>query len=199
MTAIIIFIGLIIGLNCIPLLTKTTFPTAEKVIQRILIASTILFSTFTIFAFSGYKLKGLYTFSTISWTFIISTIAYLAIFNNTKKKLLTVFLLTPLIVLSILTILLGQLVYEHKIDTANKISVTTGGFLDCGEIINITQTRFGIFDKEVFYIDNLCLIGINKIETIKLGDKHAEFLIYHNGLNDSENPYKYEVERKNGW
>jgi len=199
MTAIIIFIGLIIGLNCIPLLTKKTFPKAERTIKIILVGSTILFLTFTIFAFNGYRLKGLYTFSIISWTFILSTIAYFAIFKNTKKKLITVFLLTPLIVLSILTLLLGQLVYEKKIDETNKISVTTGGFLACGEIIHITQTRFGIFDKDVFHIGNLCLIGINKIETVKLDDKHAEFLIYHNGKMDSENPYKYDVERKNGW
>jgi hypothetical protein len=93
----------------------------------------------------------------------------------------------------------GQVVYEQRIDENNKISVTTGGFLACGEIINITQTRLGIFDKEVFHIDNLCLIGINKIEIVKLDDKHAEFLIYHNGQYDSENPYKYELERKNVW
>jgi hypothetical protein len=34
---------------------------------------------------------------------------------------------------------------------------------------------------------------------MKLDEKHAEFLIYHNGALDSENPYKYDVERKNGW
>jgi hypothetical protein len=199
MTAIIIFIGLLIGLNCIPLLTKKTFPTVEKLIGRILIVTTILFLTFMVFEFNGYKLKGLYSFSIISWLFIVSTILFFALFKNTKKKMLTVFLLTPLIVLSILTLILGRFVYEQKIDKTNKISVSTGGFLACGEIINITQTRFGIFDKELFHIDNLCLIGINKIETIKLDDKHAEFLIYHNGKYDSENPYKYDVERKNVW
>jgi ABC-2 type transport system permease protein len=199
MTAIIIFIGLIVGLNCIPLLTKTTFPKIEKVVVRMLIATTILFLTFGVFGLYGYSLKGLYTFSTISWTFIVSTILFFALFKNTRRKILTAFLLTPLVVLSILTLILGQLVYEQKIDETNKITVTTGGFLACGEIIHITQTRFGIFDKDVFYIDNLCLIGINKIETVKLDDKHAEFLIYHNGQYDSENPYKYNVERKNGW
>ena len=199
MTATIIFIGLIIGLNCIPLLTKITFPTVEKVIVRILIASTVLFLTFIIFEFNGYRLKGLYTFSTISCSFIVSTAIYFVLFENSKKKILSVFLLTPLTVLSILTLILGQVVYEHKIDGSHKISVTTGGFLACGEIINITQTRFGIFNKQVFHIDNLCLVGIKKIETVKLDDKYAEFLIYHNGQNDSENPYRYKVERKNGW
>jgi len=199
MTAIIIFIGLIVGLNCIPLLTKTTFPKIEKVVVRMLIATTILFLTFGVFGLYGYSLKGLYTFSTISWTFIVSTILFFALFKNTRRKILTAFLLTPLVVLSILTLILGQLVYEQKIDETNKITVTTGGFLACGEIINITQTKFGLFDKQVFHIGDLCLIGITKIETIKLDDKHAEFLIYHNGKMDSENPYKYDVERKNGW
>lgn len=199
MTAILIFIGLLIGLNCIPLLTKKTFTTVEKLIGRILIVTTFLFLTFMVFEFNGYKLKGLYSFSIIIWIFIVSTVLFFALFKNTKKKILTVFLLTPLIALSILSLILGRVVYEQKINDTNKISVSTGGFLACGEIINITQTRFGIFDKEVFHIDNLCLIGINKIETIKLDDKHAEFLIYHNGKYDSENPYKYIVERKNVW
>jgi ABC-2 type transport system permease protein len=171
----------------------------EKVVVRILIAATMLFLTFGIFGLNGYSLKGLYTFSTISWTFIVSTIAYFVIFKITKKKILTAFLLTPLLMVAGLTLILGQLVYERQLDENYRISVTTGGFLACGEIINITQTRFGIFDKQVFHIGDLCLLGITKIETIKLDDKHAEFLIYHNGQLDSENPYKYDVERKNGW
>ena len=199
MTAIIIFIGLLIGLNCIPLLTKTTFPKVEKVLSRILIATTILFLTIMIFDFNGYKLKGLYSFSIISWLFIVSTVLFFALYKNTKKKILTIFLLTPLIALSILTLMLGRVVYEQKIDENTKISVTTGGFLACGENISITQTRFVIFDKDVFYFENSCLIGIDKIETVKLDDKSAEFLIYHNGKYDSENPYKYDVERKNVW
>lgn len=199
MTPIIIFIGLLIGLNCIPILTRKTFPTVEKVIERILIITTILFLTFMVFEFNGYRLKGNLSFSIISWLFIVSTILFFALFRNTKKKILTVLLLTPLITLSILTLILGRVVYEQKIDETNKISVSAGGFLACGQIINITQTSFGIFDKEVFHINNLCLVGINKIETIKLDDKHAEFLIYHNGKYDSENPYKCDVERKNVW
>lgn len=164
-----------------------------------LIAATMLFLTFGFFELNGYSLKGLYTFSTISWIFIVSTIAYFVIFNITKKKILTAFLLTPLLVVAGLTLILGQLKYERQLDEKNRIAVTTGGFLACGDIINITQSRFGIFDKQVFHIGDLCLLGITKIETVKLDDKHAEFLIYHNGQLDSENPYKYDMERKNGW
>lgn len=168
-------------------------------VVRILIVATILVLTFGIFGLNGYSLKGYYTYSTISWTLIVSTIAYFVIFKNTKKKILNAFILTPLLVVAGLTLILGQLVYERQLDENNRITVRTGGFLACGEIINITQTRLGIFDKQVFHIGDLCLLGITKIETVKLDDKHAEFLIYHNGQLDSENPYKYAVERKNGW
>lgn len=194
MVVILMFIGILLGLNCIPLLTKTTFPKAEKAIQILLVASALLFLTFSIFAFLGYRLKGIYTFNAISCAFIIAVVAYSALFKSTRKKIITVFLLTPLVVLSILTLKLGQLVYEYKIDESNKIAVTTGGFLACGEIIHISQTRLGIFDKDVHHIDNLCLIGINKIEIVELDTKQAEFLIYHNGENDSENPYRYVVQ-----
>lgn len=196
MTEIIIFIGLLVGLNCIPILSKTTFPRIEKLIENILIATTILFLSISVFDLNGYKLKGLYSFSIICWIFIVSTILFFALFKNTKKKILTIFLLIPVIISSILTLIWGQVVYEQKIDRANKISVSTGGLFACGEILNITQTRFGIFDKEIFQFENPCLDGVNKIEIIKLDDKDATFLIYHNGQNDSENPYKYKVKRK---
>jgi hypothetical protein len=199
MTAIIIFIGLIVGLNCIPLFTKTNFPKTEKVIVRILIVSTILFLTFAIFEFNGYKLKGFYTFPTAALTFIITTLLYFVLVKNTKKKILTVFILTPLIVLSSYTLLFERILKVFRVNDNTKIIVTSGGLLSCGEIIRITQTKFGLFDRDVHYESSLCLRGIVKIETTKIDDKHAEFLIFHNGQYDSENPYKYDVERKNVW
>lgn len=199
MTAIIIFIGLIVVLNCIPLFTKTNFPKTEKVIVRILIASAILLLIFTILGFNGYRLKGIYTLPAIGLTFILSTLLYFVLFRNTKKKILTVLILIPLIVLSTFTLLFGRILKEFRVYDNTKIIVTTGGFLSCGEIISITQTKFGVFDKEVLYESSLCLRGISKIVTTKIDDKHAEFLIFHNGEFDSENPYKYDVERKNVW
>ena len=199
MTTTIIFIGLVIGLICIPFLTKTTLSKTEKVVARILSVSTILFLIFVTFELNGYHLKGLYSYSIISWIFIISTVLFIILFKNIKIKILTGFLLSPFIILCILTLIVGQVIYVKKIDEKNKIAITTGGFISCGEIIKITETRLGIFDKEVFQVDNLCLTGITKIEIIKLDDIHAEFLIYHNGKNDSENPYKFHVERKNVW
>ena len=56
-----------------------------------------------------------------------------------------------------------------------------------------------IFDREIFHESNLCLRGIRKIEIVDFNEKRADFLIYHNGELDSENPYKYEIENKNVW
>jgi hypothetical protein len=199
MTVILIFIGLIIGLNCIPLLTNFNFPKVEKALVIMIAVSTILFLAFGILELYGYSLKGHYTFKIITWIFIVITILFFALFKNTRRKLLTVFVLTPLFLLSFLTFIIGQLVYERQLVVNNKITVTKGGFLACGEIITIKQTKFLIFDKNVSQVSNLCLQGITNIEIIKIDDKHAEFLIYHNGKLDSENPYKYEMERKNVW
>ncbi|MGN6646519.1 MAG: hypothetical protein ACTHJT_08310 [Cytophaga sp.] len=200
MTALIIFIGLIVGLNCIPLLTKTNFPKTEKVIVKLLVTTTILFLIILFFAFNGYRLKGQYTFVTITLIFIGLTIIYFAVFKNTTTKILTAtLLLTPLLTVSIFTLLIGQVLKEFDINNKTKIIITTGGFLSCGELIYITQTKLGLFDKEVHYENSLCLRGIEKIETVKIDDRHAEFLIYHDKTMDSENPYKYDVERKTGW
>ncbi len=200
MTALILFIGLIVGLNCIPLLARTNFPKMEKVIVKLLVVVTILFLTILVFAFNGYRLKGQYTSLTISLTFIGLTLIYFALFKNTTTKMLiTTFIMTPLLVVSIFTLLFGQVLKKFDINDNTKVIVTTGGFLSCGELIYITQTKFRLFDKEVLYESSLCLRGIEKIETVKIDDKHAEFLIYHDKELDSENPYKYDVERKNDW
>ena len=198
MTVLIVFIGLIVGLNCIPFLTKANFPRTKEVVIRLLFISTILWLTFTILQFCGYRLKGQYSFLAIGLTFIVLTLIYFTLFKNTKKKILTVFLLSPLLFVSIFTLLLGQVLKEFRIDESKKVVVTTGGLLSCGEVILITQSKFGLFDKEIHYESSLCLRGIEKIEILKFDNRHFEFIIYHNGEMDSENPYKYEVKIKNG-
>lgn len=199
MEVIIIFIGIIIGLNCIPLLTKATFPRVENVVVKMLIGATTFFLIFGLLGLNGYTLKGVYSYPAISWALIVSIISYFVIFKTTKKKVLNVFILTPLLFTCLLTLILREHIYERQLDENYKISVTARGFLECGESINITQTSFIIFDKDIFYFENLCLIGINKIEIIKFDDENADFLIYHNGEYDSENPYKYQTKRKGIW
>jgi hypothetical protein len=119
------------------------------------------------------------------------------IFKNTIFKVfVTTFVLTPLLVVSIFTLLFGKKLKEFDLDKNKKIIVTNGGFLSCGEIVHITETQFLIFDKEIYYESSLCLQGIEKIEVEKKYDSQIEFLIYHDGKMDSENPYKYEFDIK---
>lgn len=191
--AFIIFIGLIVGLNCVPLLTKASFPKTEKAIIVISIISTLLFLTSIFFESNGYRLKGIYTFPTIGFLFITSTILFFALCKNTKKKIIEVFLLSPLLVISIFTLLFGRVQREFKVNESTKIAVVSGGLLSCGEGIRVTQSKLIIFDKEILNETHLCLVGIYKIETVRFDDVHAEFLIFHNGEHDSENPYKYET------
>jgi hypothetical protein len=199
MTAIIIFFVLIIGLNFIPDLTKKSYPKTEKVVSRLLIITISLFLTFAILKLYGYRLKGIHTFSVIGLIFIVSTILFFAILKNNKKKLIITIIHTPILFLSILILLIGRVVYEQKIDSNHKISVTNGGILGCGEMLFISQSRFVIFDNQIVSIENLCLKGIYNIDVIKLNEKQIEFLIYHMGKHPTENPLKYTVDRKDIW
>lgn len=51
-----------------------------------------------------------------------------------------------------------------------------------------------MFDKIIYKTNNLCLSGITNFTTISFDENKASFLIDHDGLMDSENPYKFEVE-----
>jgi hypothetical protein len=199
MYALIISLVIIIGLNCIPLLTKVTFPKFEKKIVKTMALAYITFLIIGTFELLGYSLKGFHTLSIISWIIIASTILFFAIFKNTRRKLLITFVSTPLLVITGLTLIFRQLEYEQILDEIIKISVRKGGFLACGETINISKTKFCFFDKKIIYIDDLCLQGINKFETVKIDDELTQILIYHNGKMDSENPYSYNLKTKNVW
>ena len=197
MIVIIIFIGLIVGLNFIPVFIDTNFPKAKKVIVKMLIISAFLFLIVTIFEFNRLRIKGLYTFSIIGLAFIVSSFLYFSIFKNTIKKMLIFFLITPILILSFFTLMFGRTLHEFNINEKYKIAVTRGGFMTCPEHIIITQTKFMFFDQEVYHDGNICLTGIWKIETVYFNERKAEFLIYHDREMDSENPYKYEVNDEN--
>lgn len=199
MTTIIIFFTIVIGLNCIPYLTKTEFPKIEKLIKRTLIVSSIILLIIGIFLYNGYRLNGIYTNSFFELTFIVFTLLFFSFVKNNRTKLLTLFLLIPLISLTALLFIFEQVIAEYKINKTYKIEVSESGFLNCGERVSITKSEFGIFRKRILTRTDLCLIGIDKIETIEFNENGAEFLIYHNGIYDSENPFKYEMKNKNVW
>ena len=199
MTVLIIFIGLIIGLNFIPKLTNKNYPYAEKIILKFLIISGIIFVIFGLLEFYGYKAKGQHSFSIICLIFIVSSIIFFALFKNTKEKILITLLLIPLIVLSVSLMAFSNVKKEFQIDSETKIIVTSGGFLTCGENIEISKSKFGLFNKVAINLTKICLTGIEKVEVKKLDKIKAKFLIFHDGQNDSENPYELNVVRENVW
>ena len=199
MIAIIIFILIIIGFNLIPRLTKKRFPKTEKLIERLLIYITITFLILLALAFNGIKLKGIYSNLIVGLIFILASLLYFAINKNTTRKVISIVVLIPLILCSFYFQFCYENLGRYKVNDDADIVVSREGFLACGEIIRLTTSKFKIFDKELIYDSNECLRGIYKVETVKFNKKKAEFLIYHNGELDSENPFNYEIENKNVW
>ena len=64
-----------------------------------------------------------------------------------------------------------QSIYEQKISKNLKVGVSKGGIMTCSEHIILTETKFGIFDKE----------------------------IYHDGESDPGNPFHYSINNSNIW
>lgn len=196
MIVLIAFFGLIIGLCSIPFFTKSNLPKTEKVVIRLLLIFTALLLILFVFYFNGYHIKGKYTFPIIILIFIGCLVAYYVFIKNTIRKILMVILLIPLLALGIYTLIFSQTLNEFDVNDNTKIIVTSGDPLSCGELIYITKTKFVVFNKEIIYESSLCLRGIEKIETVKFNDEQAEFLIFHDKTIDSENPYRYVVDRK---
>jgi len=88
---------------------------------------------------------------------------------------------------------------KSEINDNHNVEVRIGGFLACGESLVITESKFGILDKQQYVGNNSCVTGIDKIETIEFKENNVEFLIYHDGKTEFENPYKYQPEIKNVW
>lgn len=199
MTYILIFFGILIGLNLIPELIKKEYPKTEKLISRIVLFTTLTFLILILLSFIGIKFKGLYTNKIIGLTFLISSLVYFATNKNTRNKIISIIILLPLILVGFYLQVFSQNLGTYKVNDELNITISQEGFLACGEIIRLTKSRLLIFEKELIYDSNQCLRGINRIETIEFNDRRAEFLIYHNGEMDSENPYHYEIENKNVW
>ncbi len=199
MTYILIFFGIIIGLNLIPEFIRKKYPKTEKLIFQIVLFSTLSFLILIFTSIIGIKFRGLYTNSIIGLIFIISTLIYFSICKNNKKKKISILVLFPLILFGFYVQFFNQSIEIYKVNNNLNIEISQGGFLGCGEIIRLTEKKLLIFEKELIYDSNQCLRGIYNIEIIEFNDKRAVFLIYHNGEMDSENPYRYEIENKNVW
>ena len=196
MSIVLIFIILIIGLNCIPFLTRYCNPKIERIITNLLLVSTLVYLLIIALQVNGYLLKGFYTFLLIGVLFITTLLIYFSIVRNTKKKIAIVFMITPVLVLCLFTLVFGRTIKEFDLNYKHKAIVTTGGFMACGEHLKITKTKFLIFNKEVVSVPNLCLIGITTIKTIKFNTKEVELSIVHSGKTDTENPYYCKIDIK---
>lgn len=199
MIAILIFILIIIGFNLIPGLTKKRFLKTEKLIERLLIYSTITLLILLALSFYGIKLKGIYSNLIIGIIFILTSLLYFAINKNTTRKVISIVVLIPLILCNFYFQIFNQNLGRYKVNDDLDIVISREGFLACGEIIRLTTSKFVIFDKQLNYDSSECLRGIYKVVTIEINKKKARFLIYHSGELDSENPYNYEIKNINIW
>ncbi len=147
----------------------------------------------------GLRLKGLFTSRLIGIVFLTTSLAYFAMHKNTRKKVVFVMLLLPLILLESFLLLMNENLGSYEVNDTLEIKVTQEGFISCGETVRLTKSWFFLFDKELVSITDLCLVGISDIETIAIDDSKATILIYHNGERDSENPYLLEIENQNVW
>ena len=199
MILIIIFLIIVIGLNLIPQFSSKHFPKTESFISKILIAYSLGYVFISILEFSGYQLKGAFSYKLLSIIFIAVCIVYFVIVKNTKKKLITVVLLIPLILISFISIILINALYQNSITKQHKIQTNVTGIMSCGESIRLTETSYLLFDKIIYRDDSLCLRGIDKIETIHFDANSGTFLIHHDGEMNSENPLEYTIQNSNYW
>src|SRR5688572_29199541 len=138
MTALLMLIMVVIGLNFIPQLTKKNFPKTEKALTQILILTTVIFLILTILLFNGFKLKGLYSNSIIGLIFILASFLYFAVVKNTKRKLVSILLVIPVVLVSMYLQIFSQTVGRFKLNDDLSIVVSREGFLGCGDIIRLT-------------------------------------------------------------
>ena len=160
-----------------------------------------------------FRFKGKYTTTIIGLTFLISTIILFGLTKKTRTKILSGFLTIPLVIFGISSLIWEMPIIffyllampfhppkaKFEIDKNHNIEVRDGGFMACGESLFITESTLLILDKIKHVGNNSCVIGINKIETLSFKEKDVEFLIYHDGKTEFENPYKYQPEIKNVW
>lgn len=197
MEVIIIFLFIVFALNCVPLLIKNSSPRLERTLIQISNYTLIIFLVFTVLLFCGYRLKGIYTNTVLGVVFILSSALLFTFVKHSRKKLLRILIYSPLIFLSIFILMFVRVKSEFNINDTYKIQIGSGGFLGCGNSFNISESKFGVFDHVVYNEGSLCLQGIDKIDVLNFEGNYGEFMIFHDGEFDSENPFRLEVDIKN--
>ena len=184
------------------------FPKLEKAIKKVSFYSLIGIIICSLLLIFDLRLKGKYTTSIIGLTFVLSTILLFGMTKNTRTKILSGILTMPILIFGILSLIwemsiaffyLIALPFEppiakFEINNNYNVEVRVGGFLACGESLVITESTFGVLDKQQYVGNSSCVTGINKIETLEFNKNVAEFLIYHDKQSEFENPYKYKTE-----
>ncbi|MFL1010470.1 hypothetical protein [Flavisericum labens] len=213
MTQFLVLIAIFLGISLVLILTKSDLPKLEKVFKRISFYSLIGILTCALLLVFDFRIKGKYTTTIIGLTFLISTIILFGLTKKTRTKILSGILTIPLVIFGISSLIWEMPIIffyllampfhppkaKFEIDKKHNIEVRDGGFMACGESLFITESTFLILDKIKHVGNNFCVTGIDKIETIEFKENNVEFLIYHDGKTEFENPYKYQPEIKNVW
>lgn len=211
MTLFIVLITIFTGISLVLIFKKYDFPKLEKVIRKISFYSLIGILICVLLLVFDFRLKGKYTTSIIGVIFLLSTILLFGLTKKSLTKILSGILTIPIFIFGILSLFweigfgffyLITLPFQapsakSEINANHNVEVRVGGFLACGEILVITKSEFGILDKQYYAGNNSCVTGIDKIETLDFQENIVEFLIYHDGKTEFENPYKYQSEMKN--
>ena len=199
MEIILITLAIIIGINLIPYSAKRNLKKLNQSILKFLIPAVIAFLIVFGMSIVGFKLKGIYGYKILGTAVILGALMYLATCKGVKEKIISNLILIPILLIGIANVLLNNKTGTYKLSEELNIVTSEEGFLGCGETIRLTKPKFLFFDKELKYDSNQCLTGISDIELLRLDDKVVEMLIYHDGKNESENPYNYKIENENVW
>ncbi len=208
MITFLVLVLIVLGICCVFLFTKPDFPLIELIVKRISFYSLIGVLICIVLLIFDLRFKGNYTTSIIGLTFILSTILLFGLTRNTWTKILCGFLTIPLFVIAFLSLIWEMSIFiiyiivlpfepptaKFVINKNHNIEVRVGGFLACGESLIITESKLGVFDKQKYVGNISCVTGISKIETLEFNTNCAEFVIYHDGQTEFDNPYKYRVK-----
>lgn len=196
MILIISFFILIFALNVVPEFLKLPSINLVKRVKQILLVSTTLVSITLAFRINNYTLVGTYTTDAFVVIFHLSCATYFMLVPNSVKKIITSLFLVIMMLLTIMISLFGRVKYELELDDDLSVKVQTGGIMACGDQIILTKSQYLIFEKQVHYEGALCLRNIEQIEVVDRSQDLLSLKIYHDGEYDSENPYFYQIDRK---